>query len=293
MNLLFTAQELAEIFRPANAARIRPLKNRCSENPTTQEPPKNENLAFGKAKPTPASIPLAQHAAPTPMQYATNGSMRVVRRRPSSFSATTTAGHMTIKRISPLRNDTQWKLTEGEKMSKEVMIEELPQTFTVKYLGCREARGLWGIKHTRAPVDSLVSAAKTPGALPPALMSFTVTSEGCTLHSPTASTRKSFPIEVISYGVQDLLYTRVFSMIVVRDAGDPRNPFECHGFVCESRQSARRLTYCLATAFQEYSKRVRLMGQPRRERLWDPPKFAIDLRTPEEIEAEMRTDSEA
>ncbi|CAA9993057.1 unnamed protein product [Nesidiocoris tenuis] len=171
--------------------------------------------------------------------------------------------------------------------------EELPQTFTVKYLGCREARGLWGIKHTRAPVDSLVSAAKTPGAAPLALVSFTVTGDGCTLHSPTSSSRKNFPIEVISYGVQDLLYTRVFSMIVVRDAGDPRNPFECHGFVCESRQSARRLTYCLASAFHEYSKRVRAIGQPRRDRLWDPPKFAIDLRTPEEIAAEMRTDSEA
>lgn len=181
-------------------------------------------------------------------------------------------------------------------MSREVPKEELPQTFTVKYLGSREAKGLWGIKHTRAPVDSLVSAAKTPGATPLPLMSLTVTSEGCTLYSPTSTLiRRPFPIEVISYGVQDLLYTRVFSMIVVRDAGDPRNPFECHGFVCESRQSARRLTYCLAAAFQEYSKRVRAagLGAPRRDRVWDPPKFAIDLRTPEEIEAEMRTDSEA
>ncbi|XP_014254940.1 uncharacterized protein LOC106669757 isoform X2 [Cimex lectularius] len=175
----------------------------------------------------------------------------------------------------------------------EVSKEELPQTFTVKYLGCREARGLWGIKHTRGPVDSLVSAAKMPGATAPPVMSLTVTPEGCSLHSANSLgvTRKPFPIEIISYGVQDLLYTRVFSMIVVRDAGDPRNPFECHAFVCESRQSARRLTYCLAAAFQEYSKRVRSVAP--KERVWDPPKFAIDLRTPEEIEVEMRIDSEA
>lgn len=34
----------------------------------------------------------------------------------------------------------------------------------VKYLGQSDARGLWGIKHTRKPVDLMVAAAK---ALPP------------------------------------------------------------------------------------------------------------------------------
>lgn len=37
---------------------------------------------------------------------------------------------------------------------------QLPQTFEVKYLGRREARGLWGIKHTRKPVDEMVAAAR-------------------------------------------------------------------------------------------------------------------------------------
>ncbi|CAH1403353.1 unnamed protein product [Nezara viridula] len=96
----------------------------------------------------------------------------------------------------------------------------------------------------------------------------------------------------ISYGVQDLVYTRVFCMIIVRDVGDTRNPFECHGFVCESRTSARRLTYCLATAFAEYSARVRGSGG-HGTRVWDPPKFAVDLRTPEELRADIRADSEA
>jgi len=36
----------------------------------------------------------------------------------------------------------------------------LPQAFRVKYLGKRFARGLWGIKHTREPVDELVTAAR-------------------------------------------------------------------------------------------------------------------------------------
>lgn len=41
-------------------------------------------------------------------------------------------------------------------------------------------------------------------------------------------------------------------MIVVRDhqTGTDRKPFDCVAFVCESRQTARNLTYALATAFQ-------------------------------------------
>lgn len=165
--------------------------------------------------------------------------------------------------------------------------EELPQTFTVKYLGHAESRGLWGIKNTRRPVDTLVAIAKQPGTVLP-LMKLMISKEGCTLSS--ANITKYHPIDTISYGVQDLVYTRVFSMIIVRDLTQFRadqNPFECHAFVCESRQMARKLTYCLATAFQEYSKRVRASSLPKK-------KFAIDLRSPEEIEAELKSpDSEA
>ena len=34
----------------------------------------------------------------------------------------------------------------------------------MKYLGKKEARGLWGIKHTRKPVDDLVGLARGLGA---------------------------------------------------------------------------------------------------------------------------------
>lgn len=51
--------------------------------------------------------------------------------------------------------------------------------------------------------------------------------------------------------LQDLVYTRVFCMIVVRErVNTDRKPFNCVAFVCESRQAARNLTYALATAFQ-------------------------------------------
>ncbi|VVC89423.1 unnamed protein product [Leptidea sinapis] len=155
-----------------------------------------------------------------------------------------------------------------------VTVSDLPITFQVKYLGQSDARGLWGIKHTRKPVDLMVAAAK---ALPPDDMEHMAV---------------FFNIESISYGVQDLVYTRVFSMIIVKDNADVKglNPFECHAFVCESR----RLTYSLAAAFQDYSRRVKEM-QVSPDLNEKPPslkkRFAIDLRSPEEIEAELETEA--
>lgn len=103
-----------------------------------------------------------------------------------------------------------------------------------------------------------------------------------------------YPIDSISYGVQDLVYTRVFAMIVVNDgsveaAPAPAHPFECYAFVCDSRHNARKLTFALANAFQEFSKTVKNTEKKK------PKKFAIDLRTPEEIKEDLQNelDSEA
>ncbi|KAG7210019.1 hypothetical protein KM043_011599 [Ampulex compressa] len=179
---------------------------------------------------------------------------------------------------------------------------DLPLVLQVKYLGSHDARGLWGIKHTRRPVDNMVAAAKalpTNTMLP--LILLVVSKEGVTLFPlgkkkqyPNAP--RMYPIETISYGVQDLVYTRVFSMIVVRETENFRrvSPFECHGFVCESKHHARQLTYALARAFEIFSKTVKAQ-----DKLSDVAAniarkgFAIDLRSPEEIAADLNTDSEA
>lgn len=59
------------------------------------------------------------------------------------------------------------------------------------------------------------------------------------------------------------------------------------------RALARKLTYSLAAAFQEYSKRVKaaeLSKQSDSAELGKAPKkkFAIDLRTPEEMQQEIQ-----
>lgn len=76
---------------------------------------------------------------------------------------------------------------------EEVVGAGLPSTFTVKYLGQAEARGLWGIKHTRAPVDRLVSLAKQPGAALP-VVRLTVSRAGCTLTATHGDTARHHPI---------------------------------------------------------------------------------------------------
>ncbi|CAG0917025.1 unnamed protein product [Notodromas monacha] len=174
----------------------------------------------------------------------------------------------------------------------------LPQTFIVKYLGKRDASGLWGIRHTREPIDELVAAAKAlkRGMTLP-LLSLEVSSSGIRIDERPGNANKDFEagfrsIREISYGVQDLAYTRVFAMIVVCD-GDLRDthPFTCHGFVCDSRETARRLTFALSTAFKEYGEKL------KDEKVAKPRKFAIDLRSPEEIQADLNgaqiDDSEA
>jgi len=174
---------------------------------------------------------------------------------------------------------------------------KLPQDFSVKYLGAKPARGLWGIKHTRKPVDDLVGLARGlgPGAPLPYLQ-LSVSQRGVLVSPHPTNTCPTqdcglYPIDTISYGVQDLVYTRVFAMIVVKGktSEENANPFQCLAFVCDSRQTARRLTFSLAAAFKIFSKSLKAVPVTK------PQKFAIDLRSPEELEEEIKNelDSEA
>ena len=189
------------------------------------------------------------------------------------------------------------------------------QRFVVKYMGYRETTNLWGIKYTRRPVDEMVAEAKrilsTSSSKPLALLKLEVTEEGIIVGPMPQNTNPNFPngkfaIESISYGVQDLVYTRVFAMIVVKaesstvklselsKLGDHNSgsnvalPFRCHAFVTDTRETARNLTYALATAFQKFSQKV----AAGKIKVPKPKRFAIDLRSPEDIEAEL-IDSEA
>ncbi|XP_068148824.1 low density lipoprotein receptor adapter protein 1-B [Drosophila tropicalis] len=197
-------------------------------------------------------------------------------------------------------------------LDSQVDVGDLPITFKVKYIGSEVARGLWGIRYTRRPVDKMVGVAKNLPAnkvLPNCELKVSTDGVQLEIISPKASINNwSYPIDTISYGVQDLVYTRVFAMIVAKDDSNP-HPFEVHAFVCDSRAMARRLTFALSAAFQDYSRRVKEFsgdgdgdGGTRAGSASSPSdtitptrqKFAIDLRTPEEIQAgELEQETEA
>ncbi|KAL0267819.1 UNVERIFIED_CONTAM: hypothetical protein PYX00_009972 [Menopon gallinae] len=151
--------------------------------------------------------------------------------------------------------------------------KDLPQKFVLKVLGHCETTGLWGLKHTREPVEKMVKFAKDHKLCLP-IVQLIATREGIFVlpldrkRNPDAEeSRVKIDIDNISYGVQDLVYTRVFSMIEVTDAsnrfGPARVPFVCHSFVCESHNTAKMLTYALDAAFQVSTTRG-----THRKKLW-------------------------
>lgn len=94
----------------------------------------------------------------------------------------------------------RWVLTDNNMDHEDLRHQRLPQSFSVRELGSTEARGLWGIKHTRKPVDLMVAAAKSsPTPLSPQV-ELRITEEGCEILGNKFS--KMYPIHTVSYGVQ-------------------------------------------------------------------------------------------
>ena len=120
---------------------------------------------------------------------------------------------------------------------------------------------------------NVINRALKPG-IPLPLLDLTVDEKGVYVKPNKGNQSERFPagpfnVDSISYGVQDLMYTRVFAMIVVGPAGtdpiatptqpaQPKTPFTCYGFVCESRSEARQLTFSLSRTFQVSFKAILL-----------------------------------
>lgn len=159
---------------------------------------------------------------------------------------------------------------------------------TIIFKRCFKVSVAKNLPHNQTlPFCSLI--VKTDGVYVETMPSSSATS------SSSAIISLKWPIDSISYGVQDLVYTRVFAMIVVKDEHiRNEHPFEVHAFVCDSRAMARRLTYTLAASFQEYSRRVKEAEETNNNITFNSPlkqKFAIDLRSPEELLQEHETEA--
>ena len=141
---------------------------------------------------------------------------------------------------------------------------------------------MWGIKNIREPVEKLVLQAKrykSLNELPSveALISekgiYIVQkvkhkSEPDNQHSKksandgTQTLEKSYksgllPISNISYAVQDNVYGKIFSCIVVRDR-ENKSISECYSFLSDRNETARRMALSITLAFKEYGKLLQL-----------------------------------
>jgi hypothetical protein len=65
------------------------------------------------------------------------------------------------------------------------------------------------------------------------------------------------PISNISYAVQDNLYGKVFSCIIVREC-EGKTISECYSFLCKQNEIARRMALSITLAFKEYGKLLQL-----------------------------------
>lgn len=182
-------------------------------------------------------------------------------------------------------SNDQRRSSDRLKALKEVKVDKLPQGFICKYVGSKPCSGLWGVRHTRTPVDELVTELRSMGPdedLP--LVNVKVSMEGlkATIHIHNKSSRVLsdaglLPLQFISYAVQDPRYTRIFVFILVREISSRQRKTECHAYLCSTDLVARKMALAMALAFGEFSKK--LEGKPHR--------FQVDLRHTDELETEL------
>lgn len=99
------------------------------------------------------SIPLSQHLSKLRVHKSKKSS-----EQPETVRSTTDreGGHHNQNQ----NNNSVRDKSNGNEVEVRPEDITLPQTFVVKCLGRRDAGGLWGIKHTRKPVDEMVAQAR-------------------------------------------------------------------------------------------------------------------------------------
>lgn len=142
----------------------------------------------------------------------------------------------------------------------------IPETFIVKYMGKRSAKGYGGAKYTQGPVEEVIEAVnQLPKGSDLPLVRLEVTLDGLNMTPHKRNRVKSFesvsiPIQFISYGSQDQNYPRVFSFIMVREMSARSKKLDCHVYACDSSKNARKLAGLLSLAFQVYQEKMQ--GKP-------------------------------
>ena len=174
-----------------------------------------------------------------------------------------------FKKKLSLTSSSASVMTERDKILAEVKVDSLPQVFVVKYLGLRPATGLFGIEHTRQPLDALLDDMEQDAISDLPLTQLHVSIKGIYITEHKSNTATSpapelglTPLEFISFGAQDMKHARVFTFILVRELSARTRKLECHAYLCDSSRSCRRLALAVALAFEQYGKK--LEGKPHK-----------------------------
>ncbi|RNA42345.1 Low density lipo receptor adapter 1-B [Brachionus plicatilis] len=151
------------------------------------------------------------------------------------------------------------------KKLKSVVVSSLPQVFECKYIGKTKCKGLWGLKNIREPIDRLIRNAKRQRSLSelPDVEAL-VSEKGINVVQVAPKESQSnfkqlksglLPINNISYAVQDNIFGKVFSCIIVREK-ENKVVSECYSFLCSKNETARRMALSITLAFKEYAKLI-------------------------------------
>lgn len=162
------------------------------------------------------------------------------------------------------------KITNYKQRIKSANITRLPQNFECKYIGKAKCKGLWGLNNIREPVNQLVRNAKrhrTLQELPD--VEALISEKGIYIVQISASSNNAkgeqqkvlksglLPISNISYAVQDNVYGKIFSCILVREK-DNKTISECYSFLCSKNETARLMALSITLAFKEYGKLLQI-----------------------------------
>lgn len=176
-----------------------------------------------------------------------------------------------------------------------IKIDRLPIYFVAKYIGHMETKGVYGLEHVRGPVDEFISKVKDDLVsmdrveLPLCYVVFS--SKGIDVREhPSNKVNQGVnfglhPIDFISYGVQDMKYWRVFTFIVVNELGYNKKKTECHAFIADSTQNARKMALALGACFSVYKKKLKAEGKVHN--------FQVELRPPDELAGDLQQDVDA
>ncbi|KAL4228993.1 hypothetical protein ACF0H5_012032 [Mactra antiquata] len=200
-----------------------------------------------------------------------------------------------LKRLTKFEKKPKGSRDSNFSKFRGIKIDRLPVYFVAKYIGSMETKGVFGLEHVRGPVDELVGKVKDDlismdrVELPLCYVVFS--SKGIDMREHPSNKMKDkipfglHPIDFISYGVQDMKYWRVFSFIVVNELGYKKKKTECHAFIADSTQNARKMALALAACFSVYKKKLKAEGKTHN--------FQVELRPPDELAGDLQDDVDA